>query len=94
MEYKIGDRVLCKKKLRGKNGIVFKKGKRYKIISNSQDIRIIDNVRYIDKNIFYIFGEYTIWGLDYELKSGYNIFDYFHTIEEERKIKLEKINGI
>lgn len=93
MKFKVGDRVLCKKKLRGKNGTVFKKGGRYKIISNSQDIRVIDNVRYIEENIFNILGEYTIWGFNYKLegKFSYNIFDYFYPIVEERRIKLEKL---
>ena len=93
MEYKVGDKLLCKKDLY----ITFVKGKKYKIIHSY--VNSGSHWIYVDgetgdnnetTNLAFWYGEMRsmpLGGKDYLL----DICDYFYTKEEERKIKLEKL---
>ena len=74
---KIGDKLLCKKSLIGTNHHL-SKGEWYKI----NDIQISNTIFYIIK------------GHTCQLKFGgtsWKLEDHFYTIQEARKLKLEKI---
>ena len=88
MDYKIGDKIYCKKSYKGYN---FTIGKIYEIyeISNKHlsfnfDQMLITNDEYHNISFYIIEQHKDVMKLD----------EHFITINELRKLKLEKINGL
>ena len=97
MEYKVGDKVLCKKdyiRMFG-NNIVYKSfisGRIYKVSSNwlyfGHECLSIKSEFSDEVSFFLNDGRYLNINYNYKNK----LYDYFYTKEEERKFKIENIN--
>ena len=92
MEYKVGDKLLCKKDFISyiNNYItMFDKGSYYDIITTTDD-QFPD----LKRNFKAVYVEGTNGGYWFNIKGGLstqNFDQYFYTKEEERKLKLKKL---
>lgn len=84
---KIGDKVKCIKSLNDENArnvVYFTENSLYTIIN------IIDNFLYINTN----YGFTTIFYLNNPKINKHHFNNYFISIKEERKLKLNKLNSL
>lgn len=80
---KAGDKVRCKKDFFIGSHLCFMNGNDYLILAIENDLAIIENINK-DSEIFFI---------NTDIKLIHNFNKHFMSITEERKLKLEKING-
>jgi len=91
MEYKVGDKLICKKSTNDDS--IFTKGNTY-YIKDTDEFAYVYIVKYpkmnygrwfkLRKNIYY--------DCSYPF-SGLNFYDYFYTLGEIREMKLKKIKN-